>query len=117
LRVDPIKLQEGFFVAYLYISLLGGAGLGLSLISAISLWAVCGPGLYKTEKGAFLPFLISSPLMVLFGRVLWRLRRNALAFDSSLVFQAGAYACGEGTDNAGGIGRSPFRARAGNNLA
>ena len=53
-----IKLQEGFFVA-ISISLLGGLVLGFPYIS-YQLWRFVAPGLYKNEKGAFLPFLISS---------------------------------------------------------
>jgi len=60
-----IKLQEGFFVA-ISISLLGGLVLGFPYIS-YQMWRFVAPGLYKNEKGAFLPFLVASPLMFLLG--------------------------------------------------
>ncbi|MDZ4093629.1 MAG: twin-arginine translocase subunit TatC, partial [Paracoccaceae bacterium] len=60
-----IKLQEGFFVA-IRISLLGGFVLAFPVI-ANQLWRFVAPGLYKSEKGAFLPFLIASPVMFAIG--------------------------------------------------
>ena len=60
-----IKLQEGFFVA-VSISLLGGLILSFPFIS-YQMWRFVAPGLYKSEKGAFLPFLIASPFMFLLG--------------------------------------------------
>jgi sec-independent protein translocase protein TatC len=36
-------------------------------VLAYQLWRFVAPGLYRNEKGAFLPFLISSPLLFLIG--------------------------------------------------
>ena len=66
-----IKAQEGFFVA-IRISILGGFALSFPYI-ANQMWRFVAPGLYKTEKGAFLPFLIASPFMFFLGA--------AFAFD------------------------------------
>ncbi len=60
-----ISPQEGFFVA-IKVSLLGGFMLSFPVI-AHQMWRFVAPGLYKNEKGAFLPFLISSPVMFLLG--------------------------------------------------
>ena len=62
-----IKLQEGFFVA-ISISFLGGFILAFPYI-AFQLWRFVAPGLYKTEKGAFLPFLLASPFMFFWGHL------------------------------------------------
>lgn len=60
-----LKLQEGFFVA-IRISVLGGFALSFPYIAS-QLWRFVAPGLYKTEKQAFLPFLVASPVMFFFG--------------------------------------------------
>lgn len=60
-----LKLQEGFFVA-IRISVMGGFILAFPYIAS-QLWRFVAPGLYKTEKAAFLPFLIASPVMFFFG--------------------------------------------------
>ena len=49
-----IKLQEGFFVA-ISISLMGGLIIAFPIIG-YQMWRFVAPGLYKSEKGAFLPF-------------------------------------------------------------
>ena len=60
-----IKPQEGFFVA-IKVSFLGGFMLAFPYI-AYQMWRFVAPGLYKSEKGAFLPFLIASPFMFIAG--------------------------------------------------
>jgi len=80
-----IKLQEGFFVA-IRISLLGGFALAFPVI-ATQLWRFVAPGLYKNEKGAFLPFIIASPLMFLLGGAFAFYVVIPLAFDFFLGFQ------------------------------
>lgn len=60
-----IKMQEGFFVA-LKIAMWGGFFLAFPFI-AYQLWRFVAPGLYKSEKQAFLPFLIASPVMFIAG--------------------------------------------------
>ncbi|MCR9086055.1 MAG: twin-arginine translocase subunit TatC [Rhodobacteraceae bacterium] len=57
--------QEKFFVL-IRISLIGGFGLAFPVI-AHQLWRFIAPGLYKSEKNAFLPFIIASPCLFLLG--------------------------------------------------
>jgi sec-independent protein translocase protein TatC len=80
-----IKLQEGFFVA-IRISLLGGFVLSFPII-AFQLWRFVAPGLYRSEKGAFLPFLIASPVMFFLGAAFAFYIVIPLAFDFFLTFQ------------------------------
>ncbi|MZR13963.1 twin-arginine translocase subunit TatC [Maritimibacter sp. DP07] len=80
-----IKLQEGFFLA-VSISLLGGLFLAFPVIS-YQMWRFVAPGLYKNEKSAFLPFMISSPLMFVLGAAFAFYVVTPLAFDFFLGFQ------------------------------
>jgi sec-independent protein translocase protein TatC len=80
-----IKLQEGFFVA-VSISLLGGLILAFPYI-AFQMWRFVAPGLYKTEKNAFLPFMIASPFMFMLGASFAYYVVTPLAFDFFLGFQ------------------------------
>lgn len=57
--------QEYFFTL-IRISMVGGLALSFPVIG-YQLWRFVAPGLYKSEKNAFLPFLISSPLLFLLG--------------------------------------------------
>jgi len=90
-----IKLQEGFFVA-ISISLLGGLVLGFPYIS-YQMWRFVAPGLYKNEKGAFLPFLIASPVMFFIGASFAFYVVTPLAFDFFLGFQQGSLT-GDGSE-------------------
>lgn len=80
-----IKLQEGFFVA-ISISLLGGLMLAFPIIS-YQLWRFVAPGLYRSERGAFLPFLLASPVMFLLGASFAFFVVTPMAFDFFLSFQ------------------------------
>ncbi len=82
-----IKLQEGFFVA-INISFLGGLVLAFPVIS-YQLWRFVAPGLYKTEKNAFLPFILASPAMFMLGAAFAFYAVLPLAFDFFLSFQQG----------------------------
>ncbi|MFC7703342.1 twin-arginine translocase subunit TatC [Plastorhodobacter daqingensis] len=57
--------QEKFFVL-VRISFIGGFALAFPVI-AHQLWRFVAPGLYKSEKNAFLPFIIASPALFLMG--------------------------------------------------
>ena len=70
--IDPIDLGliathplETFFVK-LKIALFGGLVLAFPVI-AYQLYRFVAPGLYKNEKGAFLPYLIISPILFILG--------------------------------------------------
>lgn len=80
-----ISPQEGFFVA-IKVSLLGGFILAFPYI-ALQMWRFVAPGLYKTEKGAFLPFLIASPFMFMLGASFAFFVVTPLAYDFFLGFQ------------------------------
>jgi len=93
-----IKLQEGFFVA-ISISLFGGLVLSFPYIS-FQMWRFVVPGLYKNERGAFLPFLLASPMMFLLGAAFAFYVVMPLAFDFFLGFQQVGEQAGEGVANA-----------------
>jgi sec-independent protein translocase protein TatC len=80
-----IKLQEGFFVAF-RISVMGGFIMAFPVI-AWQLWRFVAPGLYKSEKGAFLPFLVASPMMFTLGATFAFYVVLPIAFDFFLGFQ------------------------------
>lgn len=80
-----IRLQEGFFVA-ISISLMGGLILAFPVIS-FQMWRFVAPGLYKSEKGAFLPFLLASPFMFFLGAAFAFYVVTPLAFDFFLGFE------------------------------
>ncbi len=80
-----VKLQEGFFVA-IRISVMAGFALSFPVIS-YQLWRFVAPGLYKTEKNAFLPFLLASPIMFALGAAFSFYVVLPIAFDFFLGFQ------------------------------
>ena len=104
-----IKLQEGFFVA-ISISFLGGFILAFPYI-AFQLWRFVAPGLYKTEKGAFLPFLLASPFMFFLGASFAFWIVTPLAFDFFLGFQQPG-SLGELEEGEGGIAAVAFQGSA-----
>ena len=94
-----IKLQEGFFVA-ISISLLGGLVLSFPIVG-FQMWRFVAPGLYKTEKNAFLPFIVASPFMFFLGASFAYYVVTPLAFVFFLGFQqTGSVLDGEDVDNA-----------------
>ena len=80
-----IKLQEGFFVA-IRISVMGGFAMSFPIIG-YQLWRFVAPGLYKSEKSAFLPFLLASPVMFFIGAAFAYYIVLPIAFDFFLGFQ------------------------------
>lgn len=84
-NLQLIKLQEGFFVA-IRIAFLGGFALSFPVIG-FQLWRFVAPGLYKSEKGALLPFLLASPVMFFLGAAFAYYAVLPLAFDFFLGFQ------------------------------
>ena len=57
--------QEYLFTLF-RISMVFGFALSFPVI-AYQLWRFVAPGLYKSEKNAFLPFIVASPIMFLMG--------------------------------------------------
>lgn len=88
-----IKVQEGFFVA-IRISFLAGFALSFPVI-AFQLWRFVAPGLYKSEKGALLPFLVASPVMFFLGGAFAYYVVLPIAFSFFLSFQQGGFSAGE----------------------
>ncbi|MEM6659033.1 MAG: twin-arginine translocase subunit TatC [Pseudomonadota bacterium] len=80
-----ISPQEGFFVA-IKVSLLGGFILAFPYIG-MQMWRFVAPGLYRSEKNAFLPFMLASPFMFLLGASFAFYIVTPLAYDFFLGFQ------------------------------
>lgn len=80
-----IKLQEGFFVA-VKISVMGGFALSFPVIG-YQMWRFVAPGLYRSEKAAFLPFLVASPAMFIAGAAFAYYVVLPIAFGFFLNFQ------------------------------
>lgn len=78
-------LQKGFTTA-LRISMFGGFILAFPVIGW-QLWQFVAPGLYKKEKGAFLPFLLASPVLFLIGAAFAFYAVLPMAFDFFLGYQ------------------------------
>lgn len=85
-----IKMQEGFFVN-INIAMFGGLILAFPII-AYQLWRFIAPGLYKSERNAFLPFLVASPLMFFFGATFCFYIVLPIVFSFFLGFQQGQLA-------------------------
>ncbi|MDD7971236.1 twin-arginine translocase subunit TatC [Roseinatronobacter alkalisoli] len=98
-----ISPQEGFFVA-IKVSILGGFMLAFPMI-ATQMWRFVAPGLYRSEKGAFLPFLVASPFMFLLGASFAFYVVTPLAYNFFLSFQQFG-ATGEALD--GGQAAAPL---------
>ncbi len=78
-------LQKGFTTA-LRISMFGGFILAFPVIGW-QMWKFVAPGLYAKEKGAFLPFLLASPVLFLIGASFAFYVVLPLAFDFFLGYQ------------------------------
>lgn len=90
-----IKPQEGFFTA-INISFFGAIVLSFPVI-AFQLWRFVAPGLYRSEKNAFLPFLIASPAMFFAGAAFCFYVVLPIAFNFFLGFQQGLMPAADGT--------------------
>lgn len=60
---------QEFFFTQIKLAMFGGVVIAFPLI-ATQIYKFIAPGLYKNERGAFLPFLIASPLLFLLGAAL-----------------------------------------------
>jgi sec-independent protein translocase protein TatC len=63
----------------------GGLGLAFPVI-AYQLWRFVAPGLYKSEKNAFLPFIIASPVMFILGAAFAHYVVSPLAITFMITF-------------------------------
>jgi sec-independent protein translocase protein TatC len=89
-----VKMQEGFFVA-IRIAMWGGFIMSFPII-AHQLWRFVAPGLYRSEKAAFLPFLVASPVMFFIGAGFAYLIILPFAFEFFLGFQDSVATAAEG---------------------
>lgn len=64
--VMQFTAPQEYFFTLIRISMVGGLALAFPAIG-YQLWRFVAPGLYKNERGAFLPFMIASPFMFLLG--------------------------------------------------
>jgi sec-independent protein translocase protein TatC len=70
--LDPHKVAliytapQEFFFTQVKLAMFGGMVLAFPMIAA-QVYKFVAPGLYKNERGAFLPFLIASPILFLMG--------------------------------------------------
>jgi sec-independent protein translocase protein TatC len=78
-------LQQGFMVQ-VKLSIFGGFIFAFPII-AHQLWRFVAPGLYRTEKQAFLPFLIASPVLFFIGGTFAYFVVLPIAFNFFLGFQ------------------------------
>ena len=76
--------QELLFT-YFHISVVAGLALSFPVI-AFQLWRFVAPGLYRSEKQAFLPFLIASPVLFLAGAAFAQYIVTPLAMSFFLGF-------------------------------
>jgi sec-independent protein translocase protein TatC len=76
--------QEYFFVL-VRISMVGGLAVSFPIIG-YQLWRFVAPGLYRSEKQAFLPFLIASPVLFLAGATFAHYVVTPLAMNFFLGF-------------------------------
>ncbi|PSL20410.1 twin-arginine translocase subunit TatC [Shimia abyssi] len=76
--------QEYLFTLF-RISMVFGFAMAFPVI-AFQMWRFVAPGLYKNEKGAFLPFMLASPFMFLLGATFAHLVVTPLAMAFFLGF-------------------------------
>ncbi|MBX2833556.1 MAG: twin-arginine translocase subunit TatC [Micavibrio sp.] len=67
-RLIYTGLTEAFFT-YLKVAFFAGIFLTFPVL-LLQIWLFIAPGLYKNEKGAFLPFLIATPILFFLGGVM-----------------------------------------------
>ncbi len=84
-RIIYTQLYEAFFVE-IKVALFGAFIIAFPLI-ACQLWLFVAPGLYKNEKGAFLPFLLATPVLFTLGAALAYYLVMPMAFRFFLGYQ------------------------------
>ena len=84
-RMIYTALTEGFFTQ-VKVAAFGALFLSFPVI-ATQLWLFVAPGLYKTERRAFLPFLVASPILFVLGAMLVYFMVIPLAWKFLLGFQ------------------------------
>ena len=105
-RMIYTALHEAFVVK-LKVAFFGGLFLTLPVI-AVQIWKFVAPGLYKDERGAFLPFIIATPALFFLGAALVYYLVMPLAWQFFLSFE---------TPGAGGTLPIELEARVGEYLS
>lgn len=85
-RMIYTDLTEAFFT-YLKVAFFGGAFLAFPVIAS-QIYMFVAPGLYKNERGAFLPFLAATPVLFIIGAAMLYYLILPLAWHFFLGFQA-----------------------------
>jgi sec-independent protein translocase protein TatC len=84
-RMIYTGLTEAFFT-YVKVAFWAGAFLSFPII-ATQIWMFVAPGLYKHERGAFLPFLVATPILFFMGGALVYYAVFPLAWQFFLSFE------------------------------
>jgi len=84
-RLIYTQLYEAFFVE-IKVGVFGAFVIAFPLI-ACQIWMFVAPGLYKNERGAFLPFLLATPILFTLGAALAYYVVMPLAFVFFLGYQ------------------------------
>src|ERR1700733_14991643 len=88
-NLDPhliyTQLYEAFFTR-IKVAFFGGAFLGFPVIAS-QVWLFVAPGLYRSEKRAFLPFLAATPILFILGAALAYFVLFPVAFKFFASFQ------------------------------
>jgi len=79
---------QEFFFTKLTLALFGAVFMAFPVIAS-QVYAFVAPGLYKTERGAFLPYLIATPIFFVFGAAVMFYGVLPLALRFFLSMQAG----------------------------
>lgn len=86
-RLIYTGLTEAFFT-YLKVSFFAGIFLTFPILLA-QVWFFVAPGLYKNERGAFLPYLVATPVLFFLGGAVVYYVIIPLAWPFFLSFQSG----------------------------
>ena len=84
-RLIYTGMTEAFFT-YLKVSFFAGIFVTFPIL-LYQIWAFIAPGLYKNEKGAFLPFLVATPVLFFLGGACVYYLVIPMAWDFFLSFQ------------------------------
>lgn len=84
-RLVYTQLYEAFFTR-IKVAFFGGLFIGFPVIAA-QIWLFVAPGLYRSEKRAFLPFLLATPVLFLLGASLAYFVLFPFAFKFFASFQ------------------------------
>ena len=85
-RLIFTALHEAFFT-YIKVAAFSALFFGFPIFAS-QLWLFVAPGLYRNEKGAFLPFLVATPILFIMGGAMVYYIVMPLAFTFFLSFES-----------------------------